>query len=86
MIDEGAVGGMRGEWEGDPVEGNHSADMLMVYLPKEKILVNADLYSPRTGNAAARADHRHAHLVSEHAEAETGRATARADPRARRNE
>jgi hypothetical protein len=33
---------------GDPSysQGNHSADMLMVYLPKEKILVNADLYSP----------------------------------------
>src|SRR6266700_3806464 len=27
-------------------QGNHSDDMLMVYLPKEKILVNADLYSP----------------------------------------
>jgi len=27
-------------------QGNHSNDMLMVYLPKEKILVNADLYSP----------------------------------------
>jgi hypothetical protein len=26
--------------------GNHSADMLMVYLPKEKILINADLYAP----------------------------------------
>ena len=26
--------------------GNHSADMLMVYLPKEKILINADLYMP----------------------------------------
>src|SRR5258708_29072097 len=33
---------------GDPSysQGNHSADMLMGYLPKEKILVNADLYSP----------------------------------------
>ncbi len=33
---------------GDPSyrEGNHSADMLMAYLPKEKILINADLYSP----------------------------------------
>src|SRR4029077_6526025 len=33
---------------GDPSyrQGNHSNDMLMVYLPKEKILVNADLYSP----------------------------------------
>jgi glyoxylase-like metal-dependent hydrolase (beta-lactamase superfamily II) len=33
---------------GDPsyAQGNHSADMLMAYLPKEKILVNADLYSP----------------------------------------
>ena len=26
--------------------GNHSADMLMAYLPKERILYNADLYSP----------------------------------------
>ena len=26
--------------------GNQSADMLMVYLPKEKILINADLYVP----------------------------------------
>ena len=26
--------------------GNHSADMLMAYLPKEKILINADLYVP----------------------------------------
>ncbi|MBZ5660668.1 MAG: MBL fold metallo-hydrolase [Acidobacteriia bacterium] len=33
---------------GDPSyrEGNHSQDMLMAYLPKEKILINADLYSP----------------------------------------
>ena len=36
---------------GDPslAQGNHSADMLMVYLPKEKILINADLYSPAPG-------------------------------------
>ena len=27
-------------------KGNHSADMLMAYLPKEKILINADLYVP----------------------------------------
>ena len=27
-------------------QGNHSNDMLMVYLPREKILINADLYSP----------------------------------------
>jgi hypothetical protein len=27
-------------------QGNHSQDMLMAYLPKEKILINADLYSP----------------------------------------
>src|SRR3984885_14119850 len=27
-------------------QGNNSADMLMAYLPKEKILINADLYSP----------------------------------------
>jgi len=27
-------------------QGNHSVDMLMAYLPKEKILFNADLYSP----------------------------------------
>jgi glyoxylase-like metal-dependent hydrolase (beta-lactamase superfamily II) len=27
-------------------QGNHSQDMLMVYLPREKMLINADLYSP----------------------------------------
>jgi glyoxylase-like metal-dependent hydrolase (beta-lactamase superfamily II) len=27
-------------------DGNHSADMLMAYLPKDKILINADLYTP----------------------------------------
>ena len=27
-------------------QANHADDMLMAYLPKEKILVNADLYSP----------------------------------------
>jgi len=33
---------------GDPSvrQGHHAPDMLMVYLPKEKILFNADLYSP----------------------------------------
>jgi len=34
-------------------QGNTSADMLMVYLPKEKILINADLYSPPAEGAAA---------------------------------
>lgn len=33
-------------------QGNHSDDMLMVYLPKEKILVNADLYSPAAAGQA----------------------------------
>ncbi len=32
-------------------QGNTSADMLMVYLPKEKILINADLYSPPADGA-----------------------------------
>jgi glyoxylase-like metal-dependent hydrolase (beta-lactamase superfamily II) len=32
-------------------QGNHSADMLMAYLPKEKILINADLYSPPADGA-----------------------------------
>jgi len=38
---------------GDPSyrQGNHSNDMLMAYLPKEKILVNADLYSPQAQGA-----------------------------------
>jgi hypothetical protein len=27
-------------------QGPHTADMLMAYLPKEKILINADLYAP----------------------------------------
>ena len=31
----------------------HAADMLMVYLPTERILVNADLYSPPAPGAAA---------------------------------
>ena len=33
---------------GDPSlrQGHHAPDMLMAYLPKEKILLNADLYSP----------------------------------------
>jgi glyoxylase-like metal-dependent hydrolase (beta-lactamase superfamily II) len=33
--------------------GHHSVDMLMVYLPKEKILFNADLYSPPAPGAPA---------------------------------
>ena len=32
-------------------QGNHSADMLMAYLPKEKMLINADLYSPAAPGA-----------------------------------
>jgi hypothetical protein len=33
---------------GDPSfrQGNHAQDMLIAYLPKEKLLMNADLYSP----------------------------------------
>jgi hypothetical protein len=33
---------------GDPSyrQGNHAQDMLIAYLPKEKLLVNGDLYSP----------------------------------------
>ncbi|MEP7306774.1 MAG: MBL fold metallo-hydrolase [Acidobacteriota bacterium] len=34
-------------------QGNHSADMLIAYLPKEKILFNADLYSPPAQGAPA---------------------------------
>ena len=35
-----------------PVAGlAHAAGMLMAYLPKEKILVNADLYSPPSRGA-----------------------------------
>ncbi len=37
-----------------PMQGlNHAATMLLVYLPKEKILVNADLYSPPAQGAPA---------------------------------
>ena len=38
---------------GDPSlrQGNHSQDMLMAYLPKERILYNADLYSPPASGA-----------------------------------
>jgi glyoxylase-like metal-dependent hydrolase (beta-lactamase superfamily II) len=36
-----------------PLQGsNHVEGMLLVYLPKEKILINADLYSPPAPNAA----------------------------------
>jgi hypothetical protein len=34
-------------------QGNHSQDMLIAYLAKEKILFNADLYSPPAQGAAA---------------------------------
>jgi glyoxylase-like metal-dependent hydrolase (beta-lactamase superfamily II) len=34
-------------------QGNHSVDMLIAYLPKEKILFNADLYSPPAAGAPA---------------------------------
>jgi len=39
---------------GDPSlrQGNHSQDMLMAFLPKERILYNADLYSPPAAGAA----------------------------------
>ena len=33
-------------------QGNHSVDMLIAYLPKEKILFNADLYSAPAQGAA----------------------------------
>jgi glyoxylase-like metal-dependent hydrolase (beta-lactamase superfamily II) len=33
-------------------QGNHSTDMLIAYLPKEKILFNADLYTPPAQGAA----------------------------------
>jgi hypothetical protein len=33
-------------------QGNHSQDMLMAYLPKERILYNADLYSPPSAGAS----------------------------------
>jgi glyoxylase-like metal-dependent hydrolase (beta-lactamase superfamily II) len=37
-----------------PMQGlNHHANMLIAYLPKEKILVNADLYSPPAQGAPA---------------------------------
>jgi glyoxylase-like metal-dependent hydrolase (beta-lactamase superfamily II) len=32
--------------------GNHAAGMLVVYLPREKMLINADLYGPPAPNAA----------------------------------
>ena len=37
-----------------PVQGlAHNSNMLMVYLPTEKILVNADLYGPPAAGAPA---------------------------------
>ncbi len=34
-------------------QGHHSSDMLMAYLPKERILFNADLYSPPSATRPA---------------------------------
>jgi len=37
-----------------PMQGNnHNGGMMLVYLPKEKILVNADMYTPPAQNAPA---------------------------------
>ena len=65
---------------GDPTvaQGLHSPDMLMVYLPKEKILFNADLYSPPAqGAAAAGAERGEQDADDEHPEAEARRRAAR---------
>jgi hypothetical protein len=35
---------------------NHSDNMLVAYLPKEKLLINADLYTPPAQGAAAPAN------------------------------
>ena len=61
---------------GDPSyrQGNHGADMLIAYLPKEKILLNADLYSPPAqGAAAGDAQQRGKDAVPEHGQAEARR-------------
>ena len=65
-------------------QGNHSQDMLIAFLPKEKILFNADLYSPPAQGAQPtvptpeRQD-----APAEHPEMEARRRAARARPRAR---
>ena len=68
-------------------QGHHSIDMLMAYLPKEKILVNADLYSPPApGAPPAPPTAEHAHAPAEHPQAEARRPAARADARPHRHE
>ena len=68
-------------------QGNHSVDMLIAYLPKEKILFNADLYSPPAqGRRPPPPTARHAHAPAEHQEAEARRRAARARARPRRHE
>ena len=61
---------------------NHSDNMLVAYLPKEKILVNADLYSPpAAGGNVAECQRQRGRAVQEHQAAEARRGAARADPR-----
>ena len=74
---------------GDPSyrQGNHGQDMLIAYLPKEKLLLNADLYSPPAQGAGADdAEQRREDAVPEHAQAEARRRAARAHPRPRRDQ
>ena len=67
-------------------QGNHSVDMLMAYLPKEKILLQRrSLLAAGAGRGAAGADSRHADAASEHPEAEARRRAARARARTRRH-
>jgi hypothetical protein len=68
-------------------QGNHSADMLMAYLPKEKILIQCrSLLAASAGRADAHSTGWDADALSEYAEAEVGRSAARAHSRTRRNQ
>ena len=69
-------------------QGNHSQDMLIAYLPKEKILINADLYSPPAqGRGADGADATAAKTLYQNImQAEARRRAARARPRPRRHQ
>ena len=66
--------------------GNHSPDMLMAYLPKEKILINADLYIPGEKPAFPTAGMRTLYLNMEKLKLDVDQHVSLAGPRVGSNE
>src|SRR5262249_37730397 len=65
-----------------PVQGlNHAATMLIAYFPKEKILVNADLYAAGSGRSGAGSEREHENAPTEYSAAEARRRSTCTYPR-----